>query len=454
MKATSLFSSLLIIVLLLGCQKENDIRSLSQSPDDNIQLSGLTIEEGQFYFNRLHSSDSLTRQGMNTGRIFPKWPVAFSGVNNKQQKYIEVPVTIEKKRVILFLDSSSLSNTDKQKQKQSVFQTLVIFEGGAGKVYYRLVSYVGSTKYLQNHNYDIGHNRIGKLDDDFEGYLHYSNERGEHLFSLEIENGRPVRKIVKESASQKKAVPDATTASGYEVCTTECWEITEWTCWQTYITVCPPGGECYEMETGEECGDEVVSIECYEECTWIEDEDPNPPCYDQTDPNGECDDFLPCDDCGDGGDGEAESTMGVDCSSFAFSQTTTANWQEAGLNKIRLKWVWIDFHGSGQSITREIWIDHVVFGLPKVYGNGASLTAGEAAILTADAIDRAKLLTYKEFRNSPSLPQESTVVTFFKNAVHSAMIPIGGTAGTTGSGSPNIIFRNEIRASFSTRNCQ
>lgn len=435
-----------LVIVFYSCRKSDVPSSLK----DKSLPNGLTVEEAQTYFNKLDTSVAATRQGKAAMKMWPHWSDPYSNSNGKGQQYIEVPVVTKKKRTILFIDKQNpIANDDKKKQQQSAFQTLIISKDRTNQVYYRILTYVGSSAYLKRHNYNIGHNRIGKLDADFDGYLNYSNQNGEHLFSLKVENGRPVKRISSKAASQLRR-KDAR-GSGHEVCDRWCTEIIEQVCYQPTITVCI-GGHCFEQEQPEECYYESIEVDCYDECYWVDDpEEPETPCYDQTTPSGYCDEIPG--DGGDGGDGNEgnEATFGVDCSSFSFTNTSLANWQEAGLNQIRLKWVWIG-PSHDQSLAREVYADHVVFGLPKQYGNGTTVTPGQAAIIAADITDQAKINTYQRFRDSPFEP-ESTVITYFKEQLQLLMVTKGGTAGTTGTGSPNIVFRNEQRAFFGTRDC-
>lgn len=441
--------SILFVILFTvfySCRK-SDIPSIRK---DKITLSGLSVEEGKAYFNQLDTSSFAAKQGKAAMKMWPHWSNPYSNANGKGQQYIEVPVVTERKRTILFLDKQHpVGDEDKKRQQQSAFQSLVIFKDRNNQVYYRIVTYVGSTPYLKRHSYNIGHNRIGKLDTDFEGYINYSNQRGEHLFSFKVENGRPVKRISSKAASQQKSIEAR--ASGHEVCERWCSETIEQVCIQPTLTVCY-GGICWEQEQPEECWYESIEVDCYDECYWVDDQVDEPePCYDQTTPSGYCDD-LP----GDGSDGDDgnegnEATFGVDCGSFSFTNTSLANWQEAGLNQIRLKWVWIG-PSHDQSVAREVYVDHVVYGLPKQYANGTTVTAGQAATISADITDQAKINTYQRFRDSPYEP-ESIVITYFKEQLQLLMVTRGGTAGTTGTGSPSIVFRNEQRAFFGTRDC-
>jgi hypothetical protein len=147
---------------------------------------------------------------------------------------------------------------------------------------------------------------------------------------------------------------------------------------------------------------------------------------------------------------EVENQKDTDCESFTFRKTSLANWQEAGLNKISLRMVWV---GGGNGISvRHIDVNHLVYGLPTYYtnpnGSITTLTAGGAANIAANATEFARNMTYSNFRNNLTYPSEATIVAYFKQQVHNYMIAHMGTAGSTGSGSSSIIFNNEQRSNW------
>jgi len=144
--------------------------------------------------------------------------------------------------------------------------------------------------------------------------------------------------------------------------------------------------------------------------------------------------------------GEADAPLGTDCNSFSFFKTTPANWQESGLNNIRLKWVWSG--GGGVGLTRTVYVNHIVYGLPITYGNGKTLSPGAAATIAARATQIAKFDTYLEFDKSPTNPDDATVIAFYKQRLQLAMVASGGTAGVTGTGSSTILFNDEERSFF------
>jgi hypothetical protein len=152
---------------------------------------------------------------------------------------------------------------------------------------------------------------------------------------------------------------------------------------------------------------------------------------------------------------DAGKVVSTDCNSFAFTKTSTANWQEAGVRQIRLKWVWIGGNNSGMS--RTVYIPSVVYGLPTQYQNANGsitiLTPGAAASRAAQITEAAKVFTYQEFRNSPYYPTDAEVMQYFKNQLAALMASQMGTAGATGTGSGGIIFREEDRSDFFPYNC-
>lgn len=154
-------------------------------------------------------------------------------------------------------------------------------------------------------------------------------------------------------------------------------------------------------------------------------------------------------------DTENGAAVATDCSSFVFTKTSTANWQEAGVKNIRLRWVWVNgsFGGDG----REVIVPSVVFGLPTQYQNANGTitpnSAGKAAVTAAKITEYVKELTYKEFRDSPYSPSDDAVITYFKTQLQAAMATQRGTAGATGSGSNKIVFKNEERSSFLEYDC-
>ncbi|ASZ11109.1 hypothetical protein CK934_09110 [Chitinophaga sp. MD30] len=145
---------------------------------------------------------------------------------------------------------------------------------------------------------------------------------------------------------------------------------------------------------------------------------------------------------------EPEGT-GTDCASFDFVATTPL-WQEAGVHNVKVRWV---FYGMYGTLDKEFYPDNFVFGLPTAYGNGKVITPAMAAVMSAEALDKAKSAIFRKFAHEPYLPADAIVIEAFRTLVHEEMAKIGGTCGQSGSKSPNIRFKDEVRSFFGSRNC-
>jgi hypothetical protein len=152
---------------------------------------------------------------------------------------------------------------------------------------------------------------------------------------------------------------------------------------------------------------------------------------------------------------DSGNVVNTDCSSFAFTKTSSANWQEAGVTNIRLKWVWVG--GGNGGMSRTIFLPSIVFGLPTQYQNSNGsityLSAGQAAVNAAKITELAKQNTYYEFQSSPYSPTDAEVLIYLKNQIASLIATQRGTAGATGSGSSSIIFKDEERSTFFPYSC-
>ena len=307
--------------------------------------------------------------------------------------------------------------------------------------------------YLQKSNFSISGNQINKIAANFSGYILYSSlKTGRNIQLLQFDDGKMVKKRYLSGAAkgyvkgnQQQNQKGGTQTMGWEY---QCVDIYETPC----ITAGDPGVEvCQDpIKVGEECGD-----------VWVDDpEEPEPPG--EGDPCDDpanfwmCnpDDPEPCTDCEEPDPDDAEEALDTDCESFSFVKTSGANWQEAGLNKISLRMVWA---GGNGIIVRNMEVNHLVFGLPTFYTNSATgavttVSTGQAANIAAQATEYARNMTYTNFRNSPTYPQDAVIISYFKSKVNEYMVGHMGTVGANGSGSPLIQFRNEQRSHYSNPN--
>lgn len=189
---------------------------------------------------------------------------------------------------------------------------------------------------------------------------------------------------------------------------------------------------------------------CYEILTWERD------CVTTYDQNGigqkECGEWFlvgshmvgNCSSNSGGGSGAASydpySENGIDCHSFVFSKTTTANWQEAGVKDIVLKTVWIGPTRAAVVIDYKLTTP-VVFGLPIERADGTIYTPGMAATIAAQAESKAIVELNRWAKYLPVMPSNSEIEIQYRNFLKMFMLAYGGTADKNGSHSPNIIYK-------------
>ncbi len=86
-----------------------------------------------------------------------------------------MPIASTKRNVRLYNYGSKVPQSDSNKLiLNAAFETLVIYKDKDGKKDQRIITYIPDLAYLKKHN-NIKHNRIGKLDKDFSGYLEYKD---------------------------------------------------------------------------------------------------------------------------------------------------------------------------------------------------------------------------------------------------------------------------------------
>lgn len=421
---------ILVTFLIYSCRKDyltsEEINPRVKWARDYFTRSLLPKEGNAVGRNLLQSSELLAQTPNRANKKITIWERAMEGRTSRFE-FVEIPLKYRTK-ITSLLSVKDENNSSPQVADKGVlnasFDRLVIYKNKKGEIHQMIISFVPTKAYLLRHNGDISHNRINKLDKDFDGTLIYRGWDDKLLFALVIKQGKAVQKL-----SLSNQIKFKKTAFREENCVEI--EIYHW------YQYCYYSGDNTEPDHCDEPYSEYGGS--YFVCT---DEDP---CADPTNfGSGDCG--------GDGGSGgdnqeEEENQKDTDCESFAFSKTSTANWQEAGLNKISLRMVWI---GGGNTSVRNMEVNHLVYGLPTYYTNAngttTPLSAGQAANIAAEATEYARNMTYTEFRNSPSYPSEATIIAYFKQQVNLYMVGHMGTAGTTGSGSSSIIFKNEERS--------
>jgi hypothetical protein len=207
MKNKFLLLFISITVVFYACRKE-----FKNESDSRISVDGAfspTAARHYFYNvlrkqadpsaieNNLVAVNGITAAKSLYGRnnkIYPYWQFATTGSNAKYD-YVELPYTSKAKiSTIVRLNGTESTPSAAQPVLAKSLNRLIIYKNKAGKINQRLVSYIPDKDYLAKHH-DISHNRIGKLDEDFNGFLEYKNIHGKFLFALKIKNGKAIKKF-------------------------------------------------------------------------------------------------------------------------------------------------------------------------------------------------------------------------------------------------------------------
>lgn len=132
--------------------------------------------------------------------------------------FVEIPLTYTHKitPTVAIVSNPNAKPTPNQKIIDASFDRLVIYKDKRGKINQRIISFIPDEAYLTRHKNNISHNRINKLDKDFDGYLHYKDWDGKVLFVLRIKNGEPVKKYDMRKSKSGNFTPPvkANTQSG------------------------------------------------------------------------------------------------------------------------------------------------------------------------------------------------------------------------------------------------
>ncbi|HXH98719.1 MAG TPA: hypothetical protein VNI52_00505 [Sphingobacteriaceae bacterium] len=140
------------------------------------------------------------RAGVRSSNFIMKdliWKRAVSGTASGYT-YAEVPVKYSSKVTpAVFIRGNGQDTPSKPDDAvlKASFDRLIIYKDKKGTVYQKLISYVPDKAYLLRHKGDISHNRLGKLDKDFDGYIFHKEWSGKMTYILRIENGRVMKTI-------------------------------------------------------------------------------------------------------------------------------------------------------------------------------------------------------------------------------------------------------------------
>ncbi|TCC88041.1 hypothetical protein EZ428_20170 [Pedobacter frigiditerrae] len=162
---------------------------------------------------------STERTGKKTNLKTPIWTRA-SVDKTALYEFVEIPLAYTHK--ITSIIGKKNEKPDLEIIKAS-FDRLLIFKDKKGKINQRIISFIPDKDYLNRHNGDISHNKINKLDKDFNGFLIYKTWNNVTVNKLRITNGKAAS-LSKSNVSKpylkvnKLASIDRTTSdrAGYE----------------------------------------------------------------------------------------------------------------------------------------------------------------------------------------------------------------------------------------------
>jgi RHS repeat-associated protein len=125
--------------------------------------------------------------------------------------------------------------------------------------------------------------------------------------------------------------------------------------------------------------------------------------------------------------------------SFEFTKTG-ANWQEAGVRKLKIKIRILTGPRSGDAVNVIIQYP-LIFGMPIMRLNGRRYDPDDAAYYAADAVITGGFMTADQFESNAIITREQVQSAFISN-IRIALSVHGGTVNRTGSGSPKIKIRD------------
>lgn len=294
-----------LFVFFISCHKGN----LS---DVNVSkpAESLTLTDAKQYFDLTLIKKPLNNVLLSTfekkaaARVNPLWSKA-KAIHTSLYNMVEVPFVSGKMYYTMYTFGAkgSPDRSVDQSVIQMGFKRLVIYKDKSGMVDQRIVTYLPDHEYLSKHGNDASGNWVNRLDNDFSGYLEYSNWDQKVLFVLRIEHGKAVRKrtvetsIYTETGSKSGVVVNSLgkTVVINSDCT-ECYPVFGEECTTVLIPDrpdIPPVTNCDAVITGQNC----VSYDC--------GDDPPDPCLDPANVNAGV-----CVGTGGGGTGTGTGTGG------------------------------------------------------------------------------------------------------------------------------------------------
>ncbi|WP_257669168.1 hypothetical protein [Parapedobacter tibetensis] len=318
MKRQTQFLLLAFLVSIFSCQKE-----FTENIDDagSKEIADFT-KAGRAYYHRelkvrmqkrladgrmqILATKSPDRFSADNVHIYSIWKKAYTS-QVAGTLALEVPISYSKRLVSLIaVPRDSLGYIPDQTMLSTIFDRLVIYkQQGKESFQQKVIRYHPDKAYLERHKYDVSHNYLTRLDEDFTGYLEYLTLEGDRTAIVRVVDGRPVKRYITRtpnvqlSMKAKDVVPDSADTMTPMSGDWECVEI----CEPIWAEVCVGNPDPDDPDQDDICYEEIVDEECWEDCYYVDD--PEEPEF--------CDDPYNWDLPECGGEGPGDPGHGYDC---------------------------------------------------------------------------------------------------------------------------------------------
>ncbi|MFC1226676.1 hypothetical protein ACFE6N_22925 [Pedobacter sp. BG31] len=161
--------------------------------DDLVKIKGNALNLS-IYNTKLLSTTAKRKQNYK----IPIWEKAVSGKNSIYD-FVEIPLKYTRKmtpQIYRKIDGKTNIITPNENYLKATLDRFIIYKDKNNRINQRIVTYIPTKEYLARHKGDISHNHINKLDKDFDGYLIYRTWDDRYLFTLIIDKGKAIKRIL------------------------------------------------------------------------------------------------------------------------------------------------------------------------------------------------------------------------------------------------------------------
>jgi hypothetical protein len=281
----------MLIILIYSCRKDflsgEDINPEVEWAKNYFKES-LLPNEGNLVNPHLYVENALRATLMSQKKEnmkIPIWQKAMEG-KTKLYDFVEVPLKYTSKvtpMLYIHEEGTSTVRTANKNVLKASLERLIIYKNKNGRIDQRIISFIPTEQYLARHNGDISHNRINKLDKDFDGTLIYRKWNGEFLFALLMKDGKAIKKLslaqkmkLNKTAFRGEDCEDIDIYEWFQVCSYYGDDPNPYSCdepYSEYVTTlrfCVPNGDddpCLDPANfnSAECGGDVGCRGCDDE---------------------------------------------------------------------------------------------------------------------------------------------------------------------------------------------